>query len=311
MLFIKKRLIYFLPHLDKVPVRIYDIAGKFTRFLGRIWITLSICTLLTGSMVHEEPVSDLERRSLKGKVKSVLETRMNGKITGGKAESGTITYKKLSKFTPEGFEYETVIYTNNGKSSQIEYQFNTDGFPAGLNEYKDDGTLWLSVTYKLDDEGNKLEANFNWPGKGGYDEIREKSEQLYEVLNRNPWSRIIYSNDFRGFPVEEKYLRDDSTVLFKFAYRYNIQGKRKEMTYFNSRGRTSWETKYKYDRSNQLVKSIVYKSNRVAATSTYTYNYDENGNWIRREEKRDVNYNILTSNLVEGSFYIERVIEYY
>jgi hypothetical protein len=83
------------------------------------------------------------------------------------------------------------------------------------------------------------------------------------------------------------------------------------MTFFNSKGRTSWVTKYKYDRYHHLVKSIVYKSNRVAATSLYTYEYDETGNWTKRNEERKVNYNILTSSLIEGSFYIQREIEYY
>jgi hypothetical protein len=279
--------------------------------LRRFVLLIIMGALFLGLQDPVEPVTDLERQGLKGMVKSVLETRTNGEISSGDARAGEVTYKKLSKYNPQGFEYETVIYNNNGNSSRVEYKFNSMGVPVGLNEYKDDGTLWLAVTYKLDDEFNKLKAVFEWPGKAGYDVIREKSEQLYELLDRNPWGYIVYTNDFRGYPVEEEYLRDDSSVLFKFMYRYDLHGNMKEMTYINSKGRTSWETKYKYNHQEQMVKSIVFKSNRVAATSEYTFKYDEAGNWVNRHEKRKVNYNILTANMVEGEFYIRREIEYY
>ena len=98
-------------------------------------------------------------------------------------------------------------------------------------------------------------------------------------------------------------------MLFKFSYRYDIHGNKVEMPYFNSRGRTSWDTKYHYDQNDILVESIVFKSNRVAAISKYTYQYDSKGNWVNRLENREVNYNILTASLVEGNFVIRREIE--
>jgi hypothetical protein len=230
-----------------------------------------------------------------------------GDISG----KGEVTYKKLSKFNPEGFESEAVIYNNNGKSSKVYYLFDTAAYPVGLKEYTEDGNLWLTVSYKLDERGNRLEAQFDWQAKGGYDEIREKSEQLYELLDRSPWDRVEYTNDYRGFPREERYLKADGRELFKFTYKYDIQGNRTEMTYLNSKGRTTWEMKYKYDRDHHMISSTIYKSNRVAAVSKYTYTYDSRGNWISRLEKRDVIYNILTAHLEEGNFLTERVIEYY
>lgn len=270
-----------------------------------------IYIILAGFASTDEPVSDCERSRLKGDVKSILETRLNGVDIGDTLARGEITFKKLTKYNNKGFTTEAVIYNNNGKSSILSYKFDTAGYQTGLDEYTEDQTHWLSVEYKLDPSGNKLEAIFDWLGKGGYDEIREKTEQLYEVIDRNPWDRVIYKNDYRGFHLEEVYMKNSGKKLFKFRHRYDILGNRIEMIYYNSKGRTSWETKYKYDRNNHLVESILFKSNRVAAISKFTYEYDPEGNWIRRVEERKVHYNILTAHLVEGTFVTEREIEYY
>ena len=278
---------------------------------GRALWCFVACFVLLGFSDPDEPATDLEKLGLKGKVKSVMETRMSNAAGGKEKAEGGVTYKKLSKFNPEGFETETIIYNNNGKSSRLKYLFDTASYAVGLHEYTDDGTLWLTVSYKRDEEGNKLEAIFSWPEKAAYDEIREKSEQLYEVLDRSPWDYVVYENDYRGFHLEERYYHASGRLLFKFTYRYDIHGNKMEMIYFNSKGRTSWETKYKYNRDNQMVRSIIFKSNRVAATSEYAYQFDAQGNWVSRMEKRTVNYNILTQDLVEGSFMTERVIEYY
>lgn len=270
-----------------------------------------IFIILTGFTLQDEPLTDLQRRYLKGKVKSVMETRTNEVVNEDGSVSKEITYKKFSLYNEDGFETETTIYNTNGKSSKLYFLYDTAKFNVGFKEFSEEGTLWLTVTYIVDKDGNKEIALYDWLERGGYDEIREKSEQLYEVLNRNPWDKVLYVNDYRGYHLEEEYLKADETLLFKFTYRYDIFGNKTEMIYFNAKGRTSWETKYKYDRKNNMVESTVYKSNRVAAISKYSYQFDSTGNWTSRTEKREVKRNILTSNLLEGKFTIERTIEYY
>lgn len=267
--------------------------------------------LLPGFLVPDGIITDLEKNQLKGKVWTVREIRHSEAISKGSQSAVETTYQRISKFNEEGFETEISIINNHGKSSSVEYLFDTAGYKTGLKEYTQDGTLWLTVTYNLDQKGHRVQAIYDWMEKGGYDEIREKSEQLYEVLDRHPWEKVLYKNDYRGMPLEEKYLRADGSLLFKFTYRYDVLGRKTEMNYFNNKGRTSWETKYKYDKQGNLSQSTVFKSNRVASVSEYTYQFDEYGNWVVRTEVRKVNYNILTSNLVEGKFTVERSIEYY
>jgi len=278
---------------------------------GRVLFLISASLLLAGYIIPGNIITDLQKQNVKGKVKSILEIRQGNTNSEDSSASAGVTYEKLSRYNIDGFEVETSILNNLGRTSTVSHLFDTAGYKIGLREYTQDGTLWLTVTYKLDENGSRLEAVYDWMGKGGFDEMREKSEQLYEVLDRNAWDKVLYKNDYRGMPLEEKYLRKDGSLLFKFTYRYDVLGRKTEMNYFNSKGRTSWETKYRYDKNGNLSESTVYKSNRVAARSEYSYQFDVNGNWTNRVEVRKVNYNILTSNLVEGKFVIERNIEYF
>jgi YD repeat-containing protein len=274
-------------------------------------LVLTGCLIFVGFIGPEKNTNDLDRLRLKGPVKSVRETGMAMVESDSLVVGSKITYDELSGFNHEGFESSTTIYKEGKIYSQVRFSFDTAGNPAGLQEFTEAGTLWLSVSYKLDKDGYRIGAVYDWPEKRGYDEIREKSDQLYEVLDRHPWDLVLYQNDYRGFPVEEKYLHSGGDMLFRFNYRYDIKGNKVEMTYYNFKGRTSWETKYKYDREGNLVESTIYKSNRVAAMSTYTYSIDSYGNWVTRTEKRKVEYNILTASLEAGTFVIRREIEYY
>jgi YD repeat-containing protein len=269
------------------------------------------CVMFFGFNPEVKKTNDLDRLRLKGAVKSMLETRLSTTANDSQGSNGLVTYKKLSTFNRDGNESQTSIYKEGRLFSQVRFYFDTAGNPAGLREYTEAGTLWLSVSYKLDKEGYKIGAEYNWPEKRGYDEIREKSDQLYEVLDRHPWDQVLCENNYKGFPLEEKYLKSDGGMLFKFNYRYDMKGNKLEMTYYNFKGHTSWETKYKYDRYDNLVGSTVYKSNRVAAKSVYTYTFDSYGNWTSRTEKREVEVNILTASLEAGIFVVQREFEYY
>jgi hypothetical protein len=111
--------------------------------------------------------------------------------------------------------------------------------------------------------------------------------------------------------VEEHYLKADSTLSFKFVAKYDAHGNKLESGYFHGNGRLSWMTKYQYDRYNNLIESRVYKSNRIAVLSEFSYQFDSSGNWVVRKEKRQVHINILTEGLERANTVTERTIEYY
>jgi hypothetical protein len=125
------------------------------------------------------------------------------------------------------------------------------------------------------------------------------------------YTKAIFKNEYRGFCTEEYYLRPDSTLSFKFISKYDFHGNKLETGYFHGSGRLSWMTKNKYDRYDNMIESRVYKSNRIAVITNYTYQFDAIGNWTYRKDQREVHVNILTEGLERADMVDERQIEYY
>lgn len=266
--------------------------------------------LITGQS-PAQALNDLDKLGIAGAVKSITETKylLNGPA-GDSATNRIISRKRVS-YNENGFENEVITYESGSVSSTAVCHFDTEGKPDFVKVFDPDGTIKYTVSYKYNDKGFRTEAEFHWKDQQFYDEYKEKTENYFELFERNVYSRIIYTNDYRGFFTEEKYLRDDSSISYHYTHRYDIHGNKLVMSYFNSSGRTSWLTKYKYNRANIMTESRVYKSNRIAVTSKYSYQFDERGNWTSRLEKREVVDNVLTQFFQRGDFLTERVIEYY
>ena len=122
---------------------------------------------------------------------------------------------------------------------------------------------------------------------------------------------MIYKSEYRGYCIEENYLKADSSLSFKFVAKYDFRGNKLESGYYHGNDRLSWMSKYKYDRYDNLIESRVYKSNRIAVLSEYKYKFDAVGNWVIRNEEREVHVNILTAGLERANTVTERKIEYY
>jgi len=266
------------------------------------------------SVAHQlsaQKMTDLERLGVKGKVRLILETKYIIFDEGGDNVQDKIILSKQTIYNPDGYEAGIITYQNGEIASSSHYVFDGEGKQTELKEYKPDGTLRHTVTYKYDDKGFRTEAVFQWVEQQFYDNNREKSEHVFEIFERNMYSRVLYLNDYRGLPLEENYFRDDGTLSYRYISKYNVFGNKTAMTYINSGGRTSWVTKFKYDRYQNLTEGKVFKSNRTAVSSKFSYKYDLYGNWISRYEKREVVDNVLTTHIERGDYLTEREIEYY
>lgn len=256
-------------------------------------------------------INDLERYRLKGNVKSVMETKYSLPGEELNATQEKIVYQKNTMFDPDGYETETILF-NQGKEYLIsKYLSGPEGKQLEMSEYNPDGTLNLLITYNYDDKGNKIEAIYHWGEDHKIGEICENTDYYFEIIQNEIFTRILYTNEYRGYCTEEEYVKSDNSLSFKFIYKYDIHGNRLESGYYHGNGRLSWMKKYKYDRYNNLIESRLFKSNRIAVFSTYEYQFDEAGNWISRKEKREVHVNILTAGLDRNDMLTERIIEYY
>lgn len=267
--------------------------------------------LLLCSTDPDYGITDLVKYRLKGSVKSLMET----KYTVGEGADSTVVgkeiYQKLFLFNEDGYESAYTLYQNGNPYLIASYTFNPEGPQAELKEYRSDGSLNMTAVYQYDKKGFRVHANYYWGDEREIGDFSENTDYYNEILNNDIYTKAVFKNEYRGFCLEENYLRPDSSLSFKFVNRYDFQGNKLESGYFHGSGRLSWMTKMKYDRYNNMIESSIYKSNHIAVYSKYTYVFDDIGNWTYRKESRKVHENILTAGLEKSDIITERVIEYY
>jgi hypothetical protein len=281
------------------------------KLLKKVIYTIITLGLFVGFSMPVFELNDLDKDHLKGKVKSVTEIKYALLEEGGNAGKDKILFHKYTSFDNYGYETETILYIDGEIFLKSEYLFGADGKQREMNETNPDGTPNLNVTYKYDDKRFRTEAIYNWADDRKIGEISEHTDYYYEIIQNDIFTRVLYTNEYRGYCTEENYLKADSSLSFKIAAKYDFRGNKLESGYYHGNGRLSWMTKYKYDRYDNLIESRVYKSNRIAVLSKYKYQFDGMGNWVVRKEDREVSVNILTEGLERANTITERTITYY
>lgn len=256
-------------------------------------------------------VNDLTRYGLKGKVRSVMETKYAMPDKESKEPSNQAIYQKLIRFNEEGFIREITLYKNNEVYLVDEFVTDIDGKPLEMNESLPDGTLNLNVRYFYDKDTCKSEALYNWSEDRVIGEICDPFDYYFDIIQNVPFTRVVYSYEYRGYCTEEKFLKADSSLSFKLVSKYDFRGNRLESGYIKANEMLSWITKYTYDRYDHIIESKVFKNNYIAVYSEFKYQFDDTGNWISKKEKREVHVNILTAGLDQRNMVTERNIEYY
>lgn len=267
--------------------------------------------LFIGFIIPGNKLNDLEKYRLKGSVKSVMEIKYPLTEEADSALKDIAISLKYTLFDINGYETETTLFKYGDEFLTSKYLFGADGKQVEMNEYNPDGTLNLNVMYKYDDKGFRSEAIYNWAENRKIGEMAENTDYYYEIIQNDIFTKVHYKNEYRGYCIEENYLKADSSLSFKFVAKYDFRGNKLESGYFHGNGRLSWMTKYKYDRYDNLIESRVYKSNRIAVISEYKYQFDAVGNWVIRNEDREVHVNILTAGLDRANTVTERKIVYY
>ena len=279
--------------------------------MRKIVFSIFVFGVLIGLTATANQINELEKLKLRGKVKSLMEIKYSVVEEVDSLVNDTIISQKYTVFNESGHKTEAIIYRNGSEIASSKCLFGAFGKQVELNEYDQYGTLYLTIAYKYDDKGYRIEANYDWSGQRRYDENMQERDIGFEVLDENPFIKVTYKNDYRGFCTEEKYLKADGSLSFKYTHKYDFKGNKLEKNYFNSSGKLIWRTTYRYDRNNNMKESKLYRDNRIAVKSTFKYQCDASGNWVSRLEEREVHRNILTAHLDSGSILIERKIEYY
>ncbi|MDZ7743758.1 MAG: hypothetical protein U5Q03_18995 [Bacteroidota bacterium] len=256
--------------------------------------------------------NDLARNDLYGRVKSMEQWI----YVAGHEENATRKYDSLishsiTYFNDKSFIEEVFRFDNDQLISIEKFVYDTAFNLLESNEYNTDGSLFLHIDYHTDRFGYVDELIFDRSLQKHYNHSRNLIDVEFEKYYRDLYSRISYVNDHMGNIVEEEYFRPGGSASHKLMHDYDYRGNRVETKFYNSKGGVSWKRIFKYKRKNVPFQAKLFKSNRLAIRSDYTYEFDSKGNWVRKTEARTLEDNILTQDLKDSSILIIREFEYY
>ncbi len=272
----------------------------------QVTILFLAVVIMSSGMITKEPTK-LDELNLKGNVKSVLET-VNATLKG----SGTsASSNKLSIFSNIGMLIETQLHKNHKLYSRIVYTYSAENKLLEYIDFNADGSQYLKVSYDYNEKGHIKEEHFDRTEQKRYDENRQLIDLEYEKYYELLFTDVKYKCDYKGFKLEEKYLRSNGSLSHKLTYKYDFKYNLIELRYYNSANKPTKRIKFKYNSKGNKSESKTFISNRLAVTSLFTYEYDNNKNWINRLEKRKVEENIFTSDIGSDDVITKRVIVYY
>ncbi|WP_128755337.1 hypothetical protein [Aquimarina sediminis] len=184
------------------------------------------------------------------------------------------------------------------------------------------------TSYKYDPQNNLIEEGHCFVGKGerdckykplyGFDyDKKNRLIKKYQLAQFSPHNTdTYYKYDSNGNEIEAIgyyiYPNKESVIGYKFRYEYNQSGnKTKDIEVIGKYRRLRFDkykteiTKYD-DFQNIILEEYVTESGQPIKVVVNTYQYDDNGNWIKKEMKEGTNHNDL--ELIDIT---TRKIEYY
>ncbi|ANQ49893.1 hypothetical protein MY04_2524 [Flammeovirga sp. MY04] len=178
--------------------------------------------------------------------------------------SGYLTNEFLTKYGQ--FQYEKKYQNDSLGQCYEEHIYRANGDSTKIkNTYNSNGEL-IKKLYYWDWETPHLYTNFQ-------SDDNEKTEKDYKIdgtrwhlvkRNFDKKGRLIRYREYKNFTTQER------------------------------------DTKYTYNKKNDLIKEITYDSSRsVIEESKYSYEYDKNKNWIKKIMYRDEKPIVIDERKIE------------
>lgn len=187
---------------------------------------------------------------------------------------------------------------------------------------------------KVYEQSGRLMQHSLHPGACGSDEIRNnysyapdgsRTEKSQEIRGKDgppppvaPRStseedkgkpRMIFKYDpSSGRKIESTSIRPSGKIIYKTAYSYDDKGRMVETTGYGSDGQVSSRRVYGYSGDERFPSSFAYydgKGNVYERTSYSDYEFNSQGDWIRRKETREERFNrkSVSSTVREIEYY--------
>lgn len=253
------------------------------------------------------PQSNLKHLHLNGNVRTLSESVS---IASDTLKTQLLS-NTISLFSKSGMLVEKRILKNNQLFSKVVYTYSIDDEILSFIDYNADGSVYHNVTCNCDDHGFLVGEYYERSSQKSYNEDREKIDFRYDEVYEKIFTAVIIKNDYKGYKLQEKFLNPNETLSHRKTYNYDFKYNLTEMRTYNSSNNLQKRYKNKYNRTGDLIKSKLFISNRLAVTSTYSYEHDAFGNWVKQIETKKVEENIYTQDISSETLTSERIITYY
>lgn len=268
---------------------------------------LMMAVILCSSDIYTYTPSSYVKMNLKGSVKTL--TELENKLSPD--SNSKIIQNSTKFFDNSGKIIQLMKFKNHKLFSKVNYHYSDSGNIDYANETNPDGSLFLRVEYFYNEDGFIESKVYDRSYQTSYNVDRQKVDVEFDEYYSGLFTKIQYKCDYKGFKLEEKFLKDNGELTRKRTYKYDYKYNLVELKIYNSNGQVDKRIKYRYNKYNDILESKTYISNRLALTSSFTYVYDDNDNWTSRTEKRKLQENLFTANIDTNDILTQRIITYY
>lgn len=255
--------------------------------------------------------------NLKGKVQCYVETHFLGSDHFGEIKktetSGApelLRYCFDEQGNPTVFSYRQEAFTDK----QRIYKYDEQGNHIETSIYDVEFLGWLTIgerrltskyIYNYDNQGNRIEETKYGADGGILEKIVNKYDNQGNKTHENRYNKYgtfsrgqTYKYDEQGNEIERISINSDGSISCKWIYKYDEQGNEIEMITDKQFCGTDSKSVYIYDEQGNRVQWISTSESTIKTLDgiapyhseniwLYQYEYDEQGNWIRRIERKE------------------------
>jgi len=261
-------------------------------------LLITLLLLLASPLLHAQSRSSREEEQLLGPVRIVrveaVRTGANG-LTGPRVpvfidvydEKGNVLHQEAFNqdgsrkwmydwghaYDPQGREVKTFYYNSKGTLTN-----------TGVSAYDEKGRVTETTQVNPDGSINHIRS-FSYDDKSG------KVNETFRSPDGTPRSAATRTYDEKGRLTEEVFLAVDGSMRHRNTYTYDGHGNQTESMLFKSDGTVSpwFRRSLSYDDRGKVKEAVYYLSNNsIGSKETFSYEFDEHGNWIKRKTSREV-----------------------
>ena len=248
----------------------------------------------------KEKKSDLLRRKLKGKVKSISAKSFFPEEAYGIGDDKGVTSYYEDIFNEDGniIESSSLEYRIGEKSRKFKYD--KDGNLIESRSYENE-SLIMKTIYKIGK--NEGSTSYNENGDIIYSSKYDRHKKVTEVFNEK--GDIISISKYDSDENQTDLIKyNKGEVESNYKYKYDNYGNEIEVSFYLD-GKIFNKESFKYDKNGNQISSRYYNSDgKLVQNKLFKYEYDIHDNWIIKTTFLDGNLKDARSNS-----YLENIIE--